>query len=225
VLLRSIVTFVLFFLFIMALLFWPAGTFDWPGAWVFVAEFGLGGMAISLWLLRHDPGLLRERMRLPLQKEQVPADRLFMLAIQIGWCVWVVAMALDARRWQLSDVPPWLGGVGAALIAIGLAVIWRTFRVNSFAAPAVKIQTDRGHGIVTTGPYRFVRHPMYAGASLYLIGMPLLLGSWYGLATVPLLIASLATRIGIEERMLRGEFPDYADYAAGVRYRLVPRVW
>jgi protein-S-isoprenylcysteine O-methyltransferase Ste14 len=224
VLLRSTVTFAVFFLFILALLFWPAGTFDWPGAWVFVAEFGLGGMAISLWLLRHDPGLLRERMRLPLQKEQVPADRLFMLAIQIGWCVWVVAMALDARRWRLSQVPAWLSGVGAVLIALGLAIIWRVFRVNSFAAPAVKIQAERGQSIVTTGPYGIVRHPMYAGAALYLIGMPLLLGSWYGLATVPLLIASLATRIAIEERMLRGEFADYAGYASRVRYRLIPRV-
>jgi len=89
----------------------------------------------------------------------------------------------------------------------------------------VKIQKARGQSIVTTGPYAVVRHPMYAGASLYMIGMALLLGSGIGLAVLPLLIIALGIRIGIEERMLRGEFPDYAGYAARVRYRLVPGVW
>jgi protein-S-isoprenylcysteine O-methyltransferase Ste14 len=176
-------------------------------------------------MLRHDPGLLRERMRLPFQKEQVAGDKLFMTAVHIGWCGWVVLMALDARRWHLSQVPAWLGGIGAGLIALGFAVIWLTFRVNSFAAPVLKVQKERGQSIVTAGPYRVVRHPMYTGGALYLLGMPLVLGSWCGLALVPLLIAGLAARVGIEERMLRGEFPDYADYAARVRYRLVPYVW
>jgi protein-S-isoprenylcysteine O-methyltransferase Ste14 len=225
VLLRHTVVFVVFLGFMVVLLFWPAGTFDWPGAWIFIAEMGIAGMAISLWLLRHDPGLLQERMRLPFQKEQVAGDKLFMTAVHIGWCGWVVVMALDARRWQLSHVPAWLGGMGACLIALGFAIVWLTFRVNSFAAPVVKVQKERGQSIVTAGPYGIVRHPMYAGAALYLIGMPLLLGSWYGLAIAPLLIAGLSTRIGIEERMLRGAFPDYVDYAARVRYRLVPYVW
>ncbi|HYM31216.1 MAG TPA: isoprenylcysteine carboxylmethyltransferase family protein [Candidatus Cybelea sp.] len=208
-----------------ALLFWPAGTFDWPGAWVFLAELGIGGTAISLWLLRHDPGLLRERMRLPFQKEQVVRDKIFMTAVQIAWCGWVALMALDAKRWHMSHLPAWLGGMGAILIALGLGIVWLTFRVNSFAAPVVKIQKERGQSIVTVGPYRIVRHPMYAGAAVYLIGMPLLLGSWYGLAIVPLLLAGLSTRIGIEERALCGEFPEYADYAARVRFRLIPYVW
>jgi protein-S-isoprenylcysteine O-methyltransferase Ste14 len=225
VFLRHIVVFVLFLGFMAALLFWPAGTFDWPGAWVFLAEMGIASMAISLWLLRYDPGLLRERMRLPFQKEQVAGDKIFMAAVQIAWCGWVALMALDAKRWHLSQVPAWLSGVGGVLIALGLVIVWLIFRVNSFAAPVVKIQKERGHSIVTAGPYRIVRHPMYAGAALYMIGMPLLLGSWCGLAIAPLLLAGLSTRIRIEERTLRGEFPDYEDYAARVRYRLIPYVW
>jgi protein-S-isoprenylcysteine O-methyltransferase Ste14 len=225
VLLRHTVMFAFFLAIIGVLLFWPAGTIDWPGAWVFIAEMGIAGTVIGAWLLRHDPALLRERMRLPFQKEQVAGDKLFMSAVQIGWCGWVVVMALDAERWHLSRVPAWLGAIGAFLIALGLAIIWLTFRVNSFAAPVLKVQKERGQSIVTAGPYGVVRHPIYAGASLYLIGMPLLLGSWYGLAIAPLLIAGLSTRIGLEERMLRSEFPDYADYTARVRYRLIPYLW
>ena len=186
---------------------------------------GIGGAAITLWMLRWDPGLLRERMRLPFQKEQVAGDKLFMTVVQIVWCGWVAGMALDARRWHLSHVPAALSVLGAVLIALGFCIIWLSFRVNSFAAPVVKIQRERGQRIVTAGPYGLVRHPMYSGALLYMIGMPLLLGSWYGLAAVPLLVAGLSTRIGLEERTLRGEFPDYARYAARVRYRLIPYVW
>jgi protein-S-isoprenylcysteine O-methyltransferase Ste14 len=212
--------------FLALLLFWPAGTLDWPGAWVFLAEMGIGGMAVSLWLLRHDPGLLRERLASPFQKAQVPGDRIFMLVITVGWFGWVVLMALDAMRWRLSHVSAWLNGIGAFLFALGFTIIWLTFRANSFAAPVVKkIQKDRGQSIVTTGPYSIVRHPMYAGAALYMIGTALLLGSWIGLAATPLLIGVLSVRIAIEERTLRGEFPDYASYAARVRYRLVPGLW
>src|SRR6478672_8816155 len=208
-----------------ALLFLSAGTLDWPGAWIFMAEFVIGGLAVTLWLARHDPGLLKERMNAPFQKDQVFWDKVFMAFIIVVWFSWLVLMALDAKRWSLSQMPEALNYAGAVLIPIGFFLVWLTFRENSFAAPVIKIQKERGQRVTSTGPYRIVRHPMYAGATLYMIGMPLLLGSWYGLATVPLLIASLATRIGIEERMLRGEFPDYAAYAARVRYRLVPRVW
>jgi protein-S-isoprenylcysteine O-methyltransferase Ste14 len=223
--LRLIVVFAIFLAAMAALLFWPAGTFDWPGAWVFLAEMGGIGMAMSLWLLRYDPALFRERMGMPWQKAQVAGDKLFMTALQFAWCGWVVLMGFDARRWQLSHVPVWLSVLGAVLIALGFGVIWLTFRVNSFAAPVVKIQRERGQRIVTTGPYRIVRHPMYAGGALYLIGMPLLLGSWLGLVLVPLFLWGLSTRIALEERTLRGEFPDYADYAARVRFRLIPYLW
>jgi protein-S-isoprenylcysteine O-methyltransferase Ste14 len=89
----------------------------------------------------------------------------------------------------------------------------------------VKVQTDRGHAIATTGPYAVVRHPMYAGAIPFLLGIPLLLGSWYGLALAPALVAAFAVRAVLEERTLAAQLPAYADYAARVRYRLVPLIW
>jgi protein-S-isoprenylcysteine O-methyltransferase Ste14 len=103
-------------------------------------------------------------------------------------------------------------------------ILW-VFRTNSFAAPVVKVQTERHHHVISTGPYALVRHPMYASVMLFFIGAPLTLGSWWGLAFVPVFFAMFAFRTGIEERTLRAGLSGYADYAARVRYRLVPGLW
>ncbi len=207
-----------------AALFGSAGTLDWIGAWVFMAEFVIGGIAVMLWLARHDPGLFKERMGSPFQKDQVFWDKVFMAAVIVVWYGWLVLMGLDAR-WGFSHMAAALSYVGAVLIAVGFFIVWLTFRENSFAAPVIKIQQDRGQHVISTGPYRVVRHPMYAGGILYLLGMPLLLGSWLGLAVLPLLVAGLAARIFIEESALREGIAGYDDYAARVPYRLIPGVW
>ena len=207
------------------LLFGAAGTLDWPGAWAFFAETSVGGALLGRWLWRHDPALLRERLALPIQRGQALWDRVFVISVLVLWCGWFALMGLDRGRWRLAPMPMPMAVAGALLIAAGLAVSWQTFRANSFAAPVVRVQTERGHAVASTGPYRFVRHPMYAGAILYLVGSPLLLGSWLGLLTVPLLIAGFALRIGYEEDVLRRELAGYEDYMKRVRWRLVPGVW
>jgi protein-S-isoprenylcysteine O-methyltransferase Ste14 len=98
-------------------------------------------------------------------------------------------------------------------------------RENSFAAPVVKVQAERGHRVIDTGPYAHVRHPMYSGTVLFFFGMPLLLGSWWGVILAPLFVGLFAIRAGIEERALLAGLPGYADYTARVRYRLVPGIW
>jgi protein-S-isoprenylcysteine O-methyltransferase Ste14 len=114
---------------------------------------------------------------------------------------------------------------GVGLIGLGSYLVYLTFKANSYAAPVVKIQKERGHRVVTTGPYAYVRHPMYAGALGLVLGAPMLLGSWWGLAGAALLILVMAMRAVLEERALHAELDGYADYAARVRYRLVPRLW
>ena len=113
----------------------------------------------------------------------------------------------------------------SALIGLGSYLVWLTLRANSYAAPVVKIQKERGHRVVTTGPYAYVRHPMYAGALGFLLGVPLLLGSWWGLAAALALVLVMGFRAVLEERALHAELEGYADYAARVRYRLVPYLW
>jgi protein-S-isoprenylcysteine O-methyltransferase Ste14 len=103
-------------------------------------------------------------------------------------------------------------------------ILW-VMRENSFAAPVIKLQTERGHRVISSGPYAFVRHPMYSGTVLFFAGARLLLGSWWGVALSPLFAVLFAFRIAIEERAPRAGLPGYADYTARVRYRLVPGVW
>ena len=208
-----------------ALLFLAAGTLDWPGAWIFMAEFVVGGIAVTLWLPWRDPGLLKERMAGPFQKGQVFWDKVFIGFIIVVWFSWLVLMALDAKRWELSRMPDALKVVGALLIPVGFFIVWLAFRENSFAAPEIKIQKERGQHVISTGPYAIVRHPMYAGGALYRIGMPLLLGSWLGLLVLPLILGALSARVFIEEATLRRGLPGYGEYTRRVRYRLVPGVW
>ena len=207
------------------LLFLPAGTFQWPGAWVFLAEMGILGLASGLWFAAHDPGLLNERLGPLAQRDQPPADKILLSAFLPLLCGWLVLMALDAVRFGWSAVPVWAQGLGALGLLLAVGIGHLTMNENSFAAPVVKIQKDRGQTVVTTGPYRYVRHPLYAGSIFLFVGAPLLLGSWWGLAFAPLLILMLGIRIPIEEQALRAGLEGYDDYAARVRYRLIPLVW
>ena len=207
-----------------ALLFGPAGTLDWPAAWVFLLVSATLGPACGLWLARTDPALLAERLRPTFQADQPAADKKFMLAFAVASLVWLIAMGLD-RRAHASDVPLALQLAGLAMYLLSTAFIMWVFRANSFAAPVVKLQGARHHRVISSGPYAFVRHPMYSGTILFFLGVPLLLGSWWGLAIAPVFFLLFAVRTGIEERALVEGLPEYADYAARVRYRLVPGIW
>jgi protein-S-isoprenylcysteine O-methyltransferase Ste14 len=208
-----------------ALLFIPAGKVNWPGAWVLLLEMTVWSSAMGAWLVRHDPGLLAERIAPLHQRGQARWDRVLISCAALLWAAWLAFMPLDAVRFGWSHMPAWVQAVGALSLVLTAYVVYLTFRENTFAAPVVKIQRERGHRVVTTGPYRYVRHPMYAGAIYFFLGTPLLLGSWYGLALAPVMMGVLAVRAVMEERTLAAELEGYADYAARVRYRLIPPIW
>ena len=207
-----------------ALLFASAGTLHWPAAWVFLVVSAILGPACGLWLAKTDPALLAERLRPTFQADQPAADKKFMLTFVLVTLIWLVAIGLD-RRAQASDVPLVLQALGLAMYLLSTAIIMWVFRENSFAAPVVKVQAERHHRVVSSGPYAFVRHPMYSGIMLFFVGVPLLLGSWWGVAIAPVFAVLFAIRARIEERALVEGLPDYADYAERVRYRLVPGLW
>jgi protein-S-isoprenylcysteine O-methyltransferase Ste14 len=208
-----------------ALLFASAGTLDWPAAWVFLAEFAVLGLVSGTIIGRSDPQLLRERMASPIQREQKSWDKAFIVVLFALWLSQYVVAGLDAVRFHASEVPLWLKAAGALAIAVGFWVFHVVMRANTFAAPVVKIQAERQHQVVTTGPYAYVRHPMYAGAIPMIVGTPLLLGSYYALLWSLAVVVLLATRAVLEEKVLTSELEGYATYAARVRYRLVPGVW
>ena len=207
-----------------ALLFAPAGTLYWPAAWVFLATMAIIGLAAGSWLARTDPGLLAERMRLTAQADQPAADKIFMAVFGIVVLLWLIAIGLD-QRLHGSDFPLALQALGLAILLLATVFIMWVMRENSFAAPMVRVQSERGHHVIRSGPYAFVRHPMYSGTILFFVGMALLLGSWWGLAMSPLFAVLFTIRSGIEERALVAGLPGYGDYAAQVRYRLVPGLW
>jgi protein-S-isoprenylcysteine O-methyltransferase Ste14 len=222
---RFLVRTVLYLVVIGAILFGAAGTFHWPEAWIYLALSAALSFGGGLWLARHDPGLLAERLGSLIQRDQKRWDKIFMAIMMALWIGWLVLIALDAKRYHWSQVPLALQVAGFVLLCLGSYLVGLTFRENSYAAPVVKIQKERGHRVVTTGPYAYVRHPMYAGALLIVAGAPLLLGSWWGLAAAAALVLLIAIRAVLEERMLKAELAGYADYAARVRYRLVPYLW
>ena len=207
------------------LLFLSAGTLNWPGAWAFLAVMAGLGLMSGLLLARHDPALLNEQLRPPIQTDQIPADKVFMSLLLLLVCVWLVFMALDAARFGWSSVPAWVQAIGALSLFLSVGISYRTMRENSFAAPVVKIQKDRGQTVITTGPYSYVRHPMYFGGLFFFIGTPLLLGSWWGLAFALVITVLICFRISIEEKALRAGLDGYDDYATRVRYRLIPLIW
>jgi protein-S-isoprenylcysteine O-methyltransferase Ste14 len=207
-----------------ALLFVPAGTLHWPAAWVFLGTIAVLGIGCGLWLAKTDPALLAERMRPIMQSDQPAADKKFMLAFGLVALIWFLAIGLD-RRHHASNVPLALQALGWAMLLLSTGFIMWVMRENSFAAPVVKLQTERGHRVVSGGPYAWVRHPMYSGTLLFFLGAPLLLGSWWGVALSPLFAILFAVRAGIEERALIAGLPGYADYTTRVRYRLVPGLW
>jgi protein-S-isoprenylcysteine O-methyltransferase Ste14 len=214
------------FLGLLALLFYMfSGTEAWPAARVYLALLAVMALGTGLILGRRDPALLTERMRSPIQKEQKGWDKVLIGVLLLLYVGWFVLIELDAERFHWSSVPLAVQVIGAILICVTICSQWLVVRENSFAAPIVKIQRERGHKVVTTGPYAFVRHPMYAGAIPFLIGTPLLLGSWWGLLFSPLLIAVLAIRAVLEEQTLKAELEGYAEYAKRVRYRFVPYIW
>jgi protein-S-isoprenylcysteine O-methyltransferase Ste14 len=207
-----------------ALLFVPAGTLHWPAAWVFLGTIAILGVSCGLWLARTDPALLAERMHPMMQSGQPLADKIFMLAFGLVALSWFLVIGFDERM-HASHVPTALQALGLAMLLGSVGFIMWVMHENSFAAPVVKLQTERGHRVVSTGPYAWVRHPMYSGSVLFFVGAPLLLGSWWGVAMLPLFIALFAIRARIEERALIAGLPGYADYATRVRYRLLPGLW
>lgn len=202
--------------------FLAAGTFAWLACWIFLLLFyGFVFMVVRR-LVRHAPALLEERMSV--FKAAPQREPLFLLLVA-GAVAWLVMMPLDVVRFRWSHLPLFLQVLGILSLVAAFALMYLAFRVNAYVTPTVRIQRERGQMVVSNGPYRYVRHPMYAGFHLFFLGLPLLLGSGVGLALAPLLIALIARRAVLEERLLCAELPGYESYLARVRFRFIPHFW
>jgi len=208
--------------FLGVLVFFPAGTLHYWQAWVYLSIFTGASILTTLYLMRKDPALLERRMSGGPTAEKRPTQKLIMLFTSIGFIALVVVPALD-YRFGWSSVPVSVVVIGDALVAIGFCLISIVYRENTFTSATIEIAENQK--VISTGPYAIVRHPMYASASLYLIGTPLALGSFWGLVPCVAMVPFLIWRLYDEEEFLSTNLPGYADYQKQVRYRLVPFIW
>lgn len=207
-----------------AVLLFSAGTAYWLSAWIYLIGRLVLGLLSSYLLHRNAPEIAVERSRGAFQKEQTIPDRVVLtMMMMINYGSLIVA-GMD-KRLGWSDVPVWLQIIGAAAIAMTYYTTYRVAVENKFAASVVKIQRTRGHKVIDTGPYQYVRHPMYTGLIFRNIGTPLLLGSWWGLCPAGALVILVVVRILFEERALSTGLEGYNGYIERVRYRLFPLVW
>jgi len=204
------------------LLFVPAGTLHYWQAWVYLAIFAGVSALTTLDLIRKDPALLERRMRGGPTAEKQPTQKVIMLGMSIGFIALLVVPALD-HRFGWSAVP--LGGAvtGDVLVSLGFYLIFLVYRENTFTSATIEVAENQK--VISTGPYARVRHPMYASAILYLLGTPLALGSYWGLAPVVAMMPFLVWRLLAEERFLARNLAGYTDYQKRVHHRLVPFVW
>ncbi|KAA0076698.1 isoprenylcysteine carboxylmethyltransferase family protein [Tardiphaga sp. P9-11] len=221
---RLVIRTLVWFGMIGVVLFAVAGTWQWPAVWSFLLFMILLGLGGGLWLILSDPALFEERMRPMVQQGQPAADRVFIVAFFTVALVWLIVAGLD-QRFGLSQMTIGVQVAGTALALTGMAISFWVLHENSFAAPVIKLQRDRGQHVIDTGPYHLVRHPMYSGAILFFLGTSLWLGSWWSAALTLIMAVLFAWRTTAEERTLRDGLPGYTDYTTRVRYRLCPGLW
>ena len=207
-----------------ALLFLAAGTAAWPAAWAYLATITAVMIVYGVIVVRLHPDLIEERRHPPADAKQW--DKPFVVIVGMAGPVALLLLAgLDHRfRWS----PPTSSRAQAAgLLAVAAGGMLSNWAVaaNRFFSAVVRVQRDRGHEVVNSGPYRYVRHPSYAGSIIYMLGMTFVLGSRIALAAAAVLSLVLALRTALEDRTLQAELDGYADYARRVRFRLVPGVW
>ena len=219
---RSLIGIVWLGVVLAAMIFLPAWSLAYWQGWTFWSVFLVCCLATTLYLLRRDPALVERRMRSGPTAERQSSQRWIQTINGLLFCAIVIVPALD-HRFGWSSVPVFVVIAGDGLIVLGFAVILRVFAENSFASATIEVSADQK--VVSTGPYALVRHPMYAGALPLIAGIPLALGSFWGLIPFALILPAFVWRLLDEERYLSGHLVGYDDYCLEVRWRLAPGLW
>jgi protein-S-isoprenylcysteine O-methyltransferase Ste14 len=203
-------------------IFLPAWTIDYWQAWIVVVVFFSCTLAVTLYLMRNDPKLLERRVSAGVVAEKEKSQKIIQAFAAVAFIALFVVSALD-HRFGWSTVPPQLVALGDVLIAVGFYLVFLVFKENSFASGTIEIGDEQR--VVTTGPYASVRHPMYTGALVMLVGVPIALGSYWGLVAIVPMAVVLAARLLDEERFLAKNLAGYSEYLGKVKYHLLPLIW
>jgi protein-S-isoprenylcysteine O-methyltransferase Ste14 len=221
-LVRTLAGFGFLFAVMALVVFTAAGSLGYWQGWLLIGVFvGASGL-ITAWLWVHDKALLERRVKAGPTSEADPVQRRIQSLAGAVFLGALLVPALD-HRFAWSRAPTWVVLAGAALVALGFLVVFLVFRENTFTSGTIEIADDQR--VIDTGPYALVRHPMYAGALVLFVGLPLALGSWWGLVIAAAIVPVLAWRLLREEAFLCEHLAGYADYRRRIRFRLAPGVW
>jgi protein-S-isoprenylcysteine O-methyltransferase Ste14 len=209
-------------LFLAIALFAPAWTFHFWQALLYIFLFASSSAAITVYLWKRDQALLARRVSAGAAAEKTRAQQIIQFFASIAFLAILVVPALD-HRFSWSRVPLWVVLAGDLLVVLGFYIVFRVFRVNTYTSATVEVSEQQT--VISIGPYAVVRHPMYSGALVMLLGTPLALASWWGLFAFVLMAIVIVIRLLDEEKFLLANLFGYAEFAAKVRYRLVPNVW
>jgi protein-S-isoprenylcysteine O-methyltransferase Ste14 len=210
------------FLFLFAVIFVCAGTIDFWQGWLFCLVFMFSMIALGIYFINYNRPLLERRMRFGPWEESRPIQKVVITLIFSMFLALMIVPALD-HRFAWSRVPGAVVVIANILIVATFGFFLVVLRANPFAASTITVET--GQRVISTGPYAYVRHPMYSGAVLLILAMPVALGSWWGLLIAVISAPVLIARILDEERALGAELPGYKNYMVAVPWRLIPRVW
>jgi len=203
-------------------LFLPGWTFNYWQAWVFLLVFTVSVFLITLNFLKKDPSLIQSRLKAGPAAEQQKNQKIIQALAGLFFILPFITASIDHRlRW--SRVPTWLVLLGDVLVALGLYIVFLVFRENTFTSATIEVKDEQK--VISTGPYAMIRHPMYSGAFIMLLGIPLALGSWWAFIFVFLLFAAIVWRLLEEEKFLSKNLPGYTGYRENVPYRLIPFIW
>jgi protein-S-isoprenylcysteine O-methyltransferase Ste14 len=203
-------------------IFLPAWTLDYWQAWIVVAVFFACTLAVTVYLMKNDPKLLERRVKAGVGAEQERSQNVIQAFAAVAFIALFVISALD-HRFGWSTVPPYLVALGDILIVVGFYLVFLVFKENTFASGTIEVGAEQC--VVATGPYALVRHPMYVGALVMLVGVPLALGSLWGLLAIIPMTLVLVARLLDEEKFLSKNLAGYSDYQSKVRCRLLPLIW
>jgi protein-S-isoprenylcysteine O-methyltransferase Ste14 len=222
-LIRGLIQLAVALVFFGVPLFWGAGTLAWPHGWIFVGLLGATLLLNMIVLLVWRPELIRERWKR--RKDTKPFDRVFGAFYLLSVLAMFTLAGLDSVRYRWTSMPQWLLYVGVALHVLGSFLVLWSMLVNPHLETTVRIQNDRDHRVVSEGPYRYVRHPMYLGIIPMFLGWSLVLGSWVALGVAGFIAVLFLVRTALEDRTLQRELTGYTKFCETTRYRLVPGLW
>jgi protein-S-isoprenylcysteine O-methyltransferase Ste14 len=210
------------FAVLVLVVFVPSWSLRYWQGWACLASFFVPACTITVWVAKHDPALLERRLKAGPKAEKEVGQKIVQTIASIVFLGDFVIPAFD-HRYGWSSVPVWASLAGDLMMVLGFVIVFRVFQANSFTSGIIEVAEDQR--VISTGPYALVRHPMYTGGLIMLFGIPLALGSWWGMLINVPMTAAILWRLLDEERFLLRNLPGYAEYRETVKYRLLPLVW